>query len=271
MRQESDSAERLDELLTMLLPPAGFYPPKVSSESQAGRLQKLDEFIQDESFYVVFNLLTKTFDHVNGVNKWLGYPNQTFTPRTYLHIIDPQQAVVHNLVANSMYRLLCGGNFKLQFASQRYISRIALRHYNGSYIEFKKTTSIFQYDANNRLLAQLNEFTKIGSYQTGMLDLRITETNGIRQKDIFEKQVFEGLVRSFLQEKYFSKTELEVLSVYVSQPGISSRGISERLGLAPATVNEFNKRILAKARETFTRLFSTARDVAFYLKEEKLI
>ncbi len=270
-RSAKDYTKNLQSLLNKLLPAEDNYQLVVSPDMQAKKLQKLDETIPYESFYLVFNLQSNEFEHVKGVDKWLGYPNSDFTLKTYLNCIDPKQVVMHNMIAMSMYKTLCTGTFKLQFDRQRYISRIGLKHYSGEFIEFKKTTSIYQFDNKNRLLAQLNEFTKIGSYVTANLDGRITEEDGINQKERFERMVFGETVKSFMNKKYYSPKEFKILETYANSPGITSRELSSSLKIAPATVHVFNKRILSKSRNTFTREFITAREVALYLKREKFL
>jgi DNA-binding CsgD family transcriptional regulator len=271
MQTKNNPAQELKDYLALLLPPEKKYMPFVSEEEQAKKLELLDAAIPDESFYVVYNLQTGEFEHANGVDKWLGYPDNEFTVNRYLACIDPKQVILHNMIARSMYKLLCSGMFRLQFSRQRYISRIGLRHNDGSYIEFKKTTSIFQYDNENRLLAQLNEFTKIGTYEGASLDTRVTEIDGVPQKDIFERMVFQETIKAFMEKKYFSPRELEILRMYAEEQEISTKQLAETLKLVAATVNELNKRILGKARNTFTHQFDTAREVALYLKKEKIL
>lgn len=263
-------AQELKDLLAVLLPPDKVYQPAVKKELQIKILEALDEGISHESFYLVFNLLTGEFDHVNGVEKWLGYSNREFTVNRYLNMIHPGQAILHNMIARSMYTTLCKGTFKLQFSRQRYISQIGLRHYNGEYIGFKKTTSIFQFDQHNRLLAQLNEFTKIDAYESEPLKPRITEIDGL-QKDDFERMVFRATLETFMEKKFFSETEFKVLKIYAEKETISSKQLAELLHVAIPTIDTFNKRILAKARQTFTHSFDNARQVALYLKKEKIV
>jgi hypothetical protein len=260
----------LEKLLAALLPLDKIGKPMVTKELQTEKLEALDKAIANETFYIVVNLLTREIDYINGVEKWLGYSNQEFTLNRYLNIIHPGQAVLHNIMSLSMYKTLCTGVFRLQFSKQRYITQIGLKHYNGEYISFKKTTSIFQYDNNNRLLAQLNEFTKIDAYEDQPLKPRITEIDGLQKED-FEKIISEETLKVFMDNKFFSEKEFAILKQYAISNTINSKELAKVLKVAPTTIDTFNKRILEKARETFTHPFNSARQVALYLKKEKIL
>jgi hypothetical protein len=160
--------------------------------------------------------------------------------------------------------------FKLQFGKQKYLSLVGLKHYDGTYIMFKKSTSIFQYDEHNRLLSQLNEFTKIDVYEGEALKPRISESEGFQKKD-FERLVFEMTMRSFMEKKFFSAKELTVLKLYAGDGNITRGQLADLLHVATTTIDTYNKRILIKARETFTHSFASSREVALYLKKERIL
>lgn len=260
----------LMNLLHTVLPPSNLYIPVVKQQQQEKKLEALRENISNESFYFVFNLLTCELENVNGVDKWLGYSENQFTVDQYLNCIHPGHSVLFNMLAHSMYKILCKGIFQMRFFTQKYISFIPLRHYNGEYILFKKTTSVFQYDAQNRLLAQLNEFNKIGIYDGTPMNSRFTEMEGL-QKDEFEQIVFQMTLKNFMEEKYFSNKEFELLKCYASNKDMTSKNLAQILDLEIETIKTYNKRILEKARDTFTYPFTNAKEVALRLKKEKIL
>jgi hypothetical protein len=270
MTKGSNSADELRKLLYKLLPPDQEYDPVIKQEQQQVQLNALDETVSDECFYFVFDLLICEISSIQGVEKWLGYFRQEFTVNRYLNCIAPEQSIQFNMIAHSMYQLLCKGVFKLQFYTQKYISLIALKHYSGEYFVFKKTTSVFQYDTKNRLLAQLNVFNKIGPYEGTPLNARITEISGL-QKDEFERLVFEMTLKVFMEKKFFSPKEFEVLKQYARNSEINSNQLASLLDVAATTIDTYNKRILQKAKETFTNQFSNAKEVALFLKTEKIL
>jgi len=269
-QKDYNPVKELKEVLTHALPGGNTYHPVVKKDEQARKLNALDDQLSDEHFYFVFNLLTNELEYVKNASRALGYPDQEFTVSRYLNCVHPGQAIQFNMIAHSMYKILCSGVFKLQFSSQKYMSLIALRHYNGEYITFKKTTSIFQYDKENRLLAQLNEFSKIDVYEGEPMKPRVTESNGF-QKDDFERMVFQMVLKGFMEQKYFSEKEFEVLKHYAANESINRKQLAELLEVTLATIDTFNKRILTKARNTFTHSFNDVREVALYLKKERIL
>ena len=269
-KKEESPLLELKSLLAKLLPPENNYNPQVKKEQQQKQLNAMQETLSNESFYFVFNLLTCNIEHVTGVEKSLGYPEKDFTVHRYMNCVHPGQSVQFNMIAQSMYKILCSSTFKLQFSSQRYISLIGLRHYNGEYIVFKKTTSIFQYDDRNRLLAQLNEFTRIDNYDGDALRPRITETKGF-QKDDFERLVFQMVLKEFMKKRYFSEKEFEVLKYYAMDTSMTRKKLAALLQVTLTTIDTYSKRILTKSRNTFTHPFEDVREVAAYLKKEKIL
>jgi hypothetical protein len=269
MSKIKTAGQELRELLNGLLPTGTKTSPCVDSKTQEEYLAALEEGIAHERFYFVFNLLTCELEHIRGVEKWLGFSNREFTVDQYLNCIHPGQSIQLNMIASSMYKTLCKGVFRLQFSTQRYISLIGLKHHNGRYILFKKTTSVFQYDRENRLLAQLNVFDKLDEYENSPLKPRITELSNL-QKDDFEHIVFNMTLQSFMEKKYFSEQEFAVLKQYANNEGITTRELAGILNVEASTISTYNKRILAKAKDVFTHPFGEAREVALYLKKEKI-
>lgn len=204
------------------------------------------------------------------MKKWLGYSNKQFTASQYLKCIHPDHVVLFNLIAECIYRVMFQGMFKLHFATQKYISMVALRHYDGEYYVYKKTSSIFQYDDQNRILAQLNEFSRIELYDGTALKPRIAEMeDGLREQ--FEKRIYDMAYLRMVEEKYFSEKEFEVLKYYAEDLEKTSNDVAHKMNLKPPTIDTYNKRILEKARSIFTYPFSNAREVAPRLKKEKIL
>jgi hypothetical protein len=260
----------LRQLLENLLPANAVYNPIVTKEQQKKQLETLDDQIENESFYFIFNLLTRQVENINGVDKWLGYSNKQFNVSQYLKCIHPDHVVLFNLIAQCIYKVLLQGIFKLHFATQKYISLLALRQYDGEYYVYKKTSSIFQYDDKNRMLAQLNEFSRIELYDGTALKPRIMESEG-HQAEQFEKIVFQMIYKDMVQEKYFSKKEFEVLKYYSANHDITSKDVAQKMDLRSATIDTYNKRILEKAKKIFTYPFGNAKEVALRLKKEKIL
>ena len=270
MSKTGAPARELKELLQTLLPAQEKYPPVILQEEQEAKLDILRASGSPEHFHFVFDLLGCKLEGVYGVDKALGYPDKEFTVSRYLSCVHPGQSIQFNMIAHAMYHLLCRGVFKLHFLTDSYISLVALRHYSGDYYVFKKTTSIFQYDAKNRLLSQLNEFTRVDVYEHSPLKPRILEMAGM-QREEFENRVFAMTFKSFAAKKFFSGRQLEVLRYYAADASVTTRRLADLLEVGTNTINTYNKRILVKAKEIFSHPFSEARDVASYLRKERIL
>jgi hypothetical protein len=270
LQRTDNAASYLEQLLNALLPAKNLYIPVIRKEQQQKQLERLNKNIPDESFYFTFNLLNCKLENVKGVEKWLGYSEKEFTVSQYLKCVHCDQSVLFNLMAESIYKILCKGIFKLRFATQKYITLVAMRQYDGEYYVYKKTTSVFQYDRKNRLLEQLNVFDKIGVYDGTALNPRVTETEGFQWKD-FERKVFQMALERFMAAKHFSEKEFEVLICYATHEDWKSKDVAKNMKIEADTIKTFNKRILEKARNIFTRPFNNAREVAMRLKKERIL
>lgn len=260
----------LCKLLQTLLPANEVYHQEVTLEKQKEQLELLDPHIANENFYFVLNLLTCELEHIKGVKKWLGYSNTEFTFTQYLNCIHPDQVVLFNLIARGFYRAMFQGIIHFRFTPLKYISMLALRHYDGEYYVYKKTSSVFQYDDKNRILAEMNEFNRIELYDGTALKPRfeIMETG---QRDQFEEIVCQQVYKEMLEEKYFSEKEFEILKYYAEDTGRTSNDVAYKMNVKPPTIDTYNKRILEKARKIFTYPFNNAREVAWRLKKEKIL
>ncbi|HXS59092.1 MAG TPA: LuxR C-terminal-related transcriptional regulator [Hanamia sp.] len=261
---------RRREILESLLSSHRIYHPVITKEQQKKQLDILDQQIPLESFYFVVNFRTCEIEQINGVKKWLGYSNKEFTLSQYLKSVHPDHVVLFNLIANCMYRVLFQEIFRIRFNTQKYISMVALRHYNGEYYVYKKTSSAFQLDDKNHILAQLNVFKRIELYDGDALKPRIEEMEeAMREK--FEKMVDQMVYTYMVEQRYFSKQEFEVLKYYAEDLHRTSNEVAQKMNLKPATIDTYNKRILEKSRNIFTHPFSNAREVAQRLKREKIL
>ncbi len=270
LRKTNNEAAELKTLLNTLLPADDVYMPVVKEAEQFNQLLSLHDKVNDESFHFVFNCVSCQLEHVHNVEKWLGYSDREFTVNQYLNCVHPAQSIQFNMIARCIYKILCKGVFRLRFSSQRYISLVALKNYQNEYVVFKKTTSVFQYDNKNRLLAQLNEFTKMENYDGTPLKPRVTEKEELQRED-FETLVFDMVLKNFMEKKYFSENEFQVLQQYALNTTISSNQLAALLNISSLTVDTYNKRILEKARNTFSYPFNNAKEVALYLRSERIL
>jgi hypothetical protein len=245
--------------------------PVVGLEEQQQELSSLEDTIGSERFFFVVDIPSFEITHQCGIQRWLGYPEKDFTLKKYLSIMHPGRRNTVFLVARQLWANLCVGNFALQFMVQRYSSLVALKHYRqDKYLLVKKTSSVFQYDAQNRLIQYLNEFTIIGDYDGEALMPRMHTSTGEDEK-IQGGEVMRQVMQKFLGMKIFSPNELQTARRLAYNPGITQAKIAEAEGVSVYTIDTYCKRFLNKARDFFQEPFPSVLDAAVFLRKEGLL
>ena len=249
---------------------------KVTKEEQEKEISSLKETTGDERFFFVVNMDSFSIEYSCAVKKWLGYSEDQFSLKMYWdRVVHPESKKSLLLVSQQMYKLLCTGHFPLQFMTQRFAGRIVLKHYKGHFLLDKKPSAIFQYDANNRLVKYIDEFTLLGEYdETNVLEntfgTRIFNTNGESEREK-RVEIVTNMVKQFSEMKIFSVTELQTARKIAYTPGITKKELAIHFSLAPATIQTLCNRFLEKARNFFQKDFPTVLAAALYLKQEGLL
>jgi hypothetical protein len=241
----------------------------VAQPDQQQELRSLQDTIGSERFYFVVDLPTFELREAQGIQRWLGYHEKEFSLKQYWGIVHPGKQKGLRLVAEQLYQMLCSGRFKLEFMVQRYSSLVALRHWKDHYLLVKKTSSVFQYDTNNRLLSYLNEFTIVGEYNNEPLMPRIFTQSGDHEER--GDEVLRNAMKQFEGMKIFSPKELQTARRIAYNPGITQAAIAKEQEVSVHTIDTYCKRFLKKAREFFSQDFSSVADAALYLRKEGLL
>jgi hypothetical protein len=174
-----------------------------------------------------------------------------------------------------MYQMLCTGYFPLKFMVQRFSGKIALKHYKGHYVLAKKTSSIFQFDTNNRMLEYLDEFTIIGHYKQEnfsdqVFGTRIFNSHGLSESEK-QNEILLKTMQRFLEMKIFSVMELQVARKIAYNKNITRKQLAKDFKISITTISTYYNRFLGKARTFFNRDFPSAEVAAKYLKNEGLL
>jgi hypothetical protein len=248
--------------------------PVVEETIQQNEINLLKQTLGGERFFFVIDMPSFSMQHPNGINKWLGYSEQEFTLKFYWDVVvHPAAKKTLLLVVMQMYQMLCSGKYPLEFMVQRFSTKIPLKHKNGHYLLTKKTSSIFQYDTQNRLLAYMDEFTIIGNYNgESAIEPRMYNATGTLE---LEKQVeiLKKSIQQFLEMKIYSVNELQIARKLAYHPTISQTTLAKEFGVSKHTVNTYYKRFLAKTREFFHKTeleLPTTLEAALFLKKEGL-
>lgn len=248
--------------------------PVVTEEAQQKEISLLKQTLGGERFFFVVNMLDFEMLHAHGIQKWLGYSEKEFTLKQYWdQIVHPGSKKPLLLLVQQMYQLLCSGKYELQFMVQRFSSNIGVKHRNGHYLLVKKTSSIFQYDKKNRLLAYMDEFTIIGNYNGEASAPRMFNAFG----DLELKKQQEIMLQSleyFLEMKIFSVKELQIARMLVYKPGITQAQMAQEFNCSVHTIDTYYKRFLTKARDFFHKTekeLPNTIEAAQFLKKEGLL
>lgn len=241
----------------------------VPDKDQQYEIGLLKETLGGQRFFFVVDLPQFAMTQVHGLQRWLGYPEKQFSLKEYWSLVHPAKQKPLMAVALQLYDTLCTGRYALKFLVQRYSSLVALKHYKGHYLLVKKTSSVFQYDAANRLTAYLNEFTIIGEYEGQPLYPVFFRADGEAEQR--GNEVMQAVMERFLGMKVFSRREFQTARELAYAPGITQAEIARRLSVAPYTVGTNCKRFLNKSRDFFHRDFSSAAEAAVYLHKDGLL
>ena len=244
--------------------------PQVDPLVQQKEIDLLKQTSGSGRFFFTIDLVSFEIDTCFGVQRWLGYNEKEFTLKKYWNIIHPGKQMSLMGVALQLYDSLCTGKYKLDYMVQRYSSRVALKHYNGKYLLFQKTSSVFQFDKNNKLVSYMNEFTRLGQYKNEPLEPDFFSSNGMEETTRGE-EILKKTIDQFLGMKVFSHSEFQVARIIAYNPTNTQAQIAKTLGVSPHTVDTFCRRFLTKARNYFKTDFSSVAEAAVYLKREGLL
>ncbi len=249
--------------------PLPSYKKMIPQEEQNTELAHLKETIHYERFFFVVNLHEMKIEHLNGIERWLGYKENDFDFLTYLSLIHPEHAALHNITSITLIEGLMKGDWNIEFMKHRYITDIALRHRDGHYLLCKRLACIFQYDERRRLLEYINEFTIIRKYNGEPFTVRGTSDEG---KDLEWMNTFlERTKQAFQNKNLFGFQELRILRKYAYNNKISVAQIANAFKVQESTIATYNKRILEKAENLYAKRFTNARQVALVLKKGGMV
>lgn len=241
----------------------------VSALEQKAILQRMDAEIYREHLYFSINLKENRIVHCNGVSRWLGYADASFSLRDYLEMIHPMHAPVQHYYGLSLLELLVHNEIDLQFMQPICATVIALKHKAGKYTLYKRECAPFQLTKGNRLTEYLCYFNVIKEFSNESYHTRIYPAN--KHSTHTEEKLSTLVRRKFSEHTDFSTQELRILKRYAQQETSTSELIGEAFKIKKLTVDTFNKRILKKAEIFSQQSFKTAKQAALYFKNAGLI
>lgn len=241
----------------------------VPAEMQQEEIELLKGTFHYEKMFFVINACTVSIEQANGITRWLGFREGQFTIEKYYSVIHPSYLAAQMAGMYELFEFSMSGKVPVQFMGYYFTDMIALQHASGHYRLFKRMIIPFQHDDKSRLLSYLNEFTLIGQCNSKPYCTRITDRlgNAVEWQDDY----FTGIKTFFEKQSIFSSQELRILYKFASDPSISSADVAVMFKVKENTIITYKRRILFKAQHFFQRRFKTAREVAAYLQEYRLI
>jgi DNA-binding CsgD family transcriptional regulator len=245
-------------------------PFQVSEEEQNAFLSSVKTLVSSERFSFVVDLLSFELTNCIGLERWLGYPTGRFSMFDYLKAIHPNY--VGQLMQMAIATLEVTGQNPgfFKFMDQRIIACLPMREKNGRYWWVKRESTSFQYDAKGRLTAYANLFTIVKEYDGESMAPRYSDLAGNNNNELYN--VFVERYRERIREHLpFTKRQFEILKIYAQGTGWTSLRVGQKLSLSKQTIDKHNQSILTGARTQFARLFNSATEVAYFLREEKIL
>ncbi|HUM50330.1 MAG TPA: hypothetical protein PK431_00895 [Chitinophagales bacterium] len=244
-------------------------PFSISEEQHQIDLDQLKKNISNEYFFFVMDISTASVTNVNGVALWLGYPDEYFTLKSYIHIMHPSQYLAYVNFNSNILQVLQKKDYDIKYMTHRFISNMVLRNAAGNYLLFKRIISPWQFDKNKKYSASLNEFYLLGEYRGESFNARASNrynTKGVENTIGEEvKNMIQNSSEVFLP---FGTQQYRILRMLAYQPELKEKEIGEILSLSKNTVHTHSTNILNIAREYLMQPFKTTKEVAAYLKNE---
>lgn len=245
-------------------------PMLINEDEQNDFVDSVKPLVNNERFLFIVDLISFELKNCIGVERWLGYPKHHFSMFDYLKAIHP--AYVHQLMQMALAAIeVTNQNTGIcKFIDQRIIVCQPIQEKNGKYWWVKRETTPFQFDSKGRLTAYANLFTIVKEYEGESLSPRYSDQSGNRRSDLYELFVerYRGKIRSSLP---FTKRQFEILTLYANYEGLTSTHVSQQLSISKQTIDKHNQSILMVARTQFPKHFSSALEVALFLRGEKIL
>ena len=244
--------------------PPGIYQPVVGLDAQKEVLEKLKYNTNHGKFSFVLDAQTGELMHQQGISKWLGYPDKTFSIKKYLEITHPAHNIAQWINGSCVWDALEANRSWVNFYDITTIFNEALKHALGHYVYLRCEAFSFQFTANKRGLEFLYEFSVLNKHNREDFSIFFLDRNGERS-DMLE-WVIKAKRKKFASVNLFSSQEMRILKSYALNKKMTMESIAMNFGIKKETVATYNARIISKAQNLFYHKFESAKKVAEHLK-----
>ncbi|MCU0325444.1 MAG: hypothetical protein MUF45_09360 [Spirosomaceae bacterium] len=248
----------------------------VFSEQQK-EIELMKELIPHEKFFFVVST-EGIIEHINGVERWLGYNEEVFNLEKYLNIIHPSylEFLIH--LAEVTFNIANNIDFRVGFREQRYVVDVAIKHADGHYVLCKRALSAWQWRFDNQkqqITHYFNEFTITNPLIEEInpnLYPRILDSKGVKLFDL--EALLKRNAAVYLEDNkiFFSIQEIRILRKLSYNPKMTTKDLAAAFKNKVGTINTLNKRIIKKGRLLFNNEeINTAKSVAIMMRKNFLI
>ena len=218
----------------------------------------------DEKFCQVINIQTMEIEFSLGVQRALGYDDNTSLQR-FFQLVHPEYLESYLMWAVSAYQVAFENRDQIIPLRQSYRITLPLRHHNGEYYWYSQHATALRIDAEGHLICQLNTYYYEGKWSR--YNLRPFEaclSQGNQHSVVWDRQLNSYLAATFLLDQ-FRNSEIELLNLYAQGHNTAAEIMEVRKGWSKHVIYEYNKNILQKAFRITQYEFKEAKDVALLL------
>lgn len=262
--------ERFNTFLDQLS--KGYSMPVTKTEEEVQTIiRQLEQSPLGNNFYTVASTLSVEQAYYIRALDYLPLPKEFFTSDAYIQLIHPAYLVEYLEWATATYAYVAEKSRQRQMEPMRMSFRmdfpIKLKDgKNGKFYWTQIEAYPLQLDKDNNMITHLNAYKVIRPYEETRR--RQPLAGEMWDTQFLDEAWTRGLNRQKSLQRPFVPTpaERQILDLLYQNPCLSNKEIASALGKDPNTINQHNKNILAKARESFfPLLFADVRDVAKFL------
>lgn len=241
--------------------PAADYAALVTGSQQKQLLHEKDKRVSKENFYFLTDVGSGNVIACNGLQRWLGYPDRSFSIKKFVQMLHPSHATAQAFYAAALHRCFLETDWPPVWNRPLFSAALVVKAPSGKYWYGKRDCYPFQFNAHKKITGLLHDVTLIKEYEGEWFWLRLNAANPKAAESFYKylKKLFEDYGG-------FSSQEYRMLYKYTGAIKTSSAAIANAFGIKKSTVDTYNQRILRKTETCFHHRSVNAGEAAAYFK-----
>ena len=244
-----------------------------------GEMAKLKDYeksseIRQQKFYFLVDLKKQKITWSMNIHRYLPFAdigqqgNQELTLYNFFSCIHDNFLDIYFGFGLASYRLLRKVSSEtILNAGHLYKVQLPIKLKDGRYHWVMQQSYPFLVDKDNNLVAHLNEYIILDEYSDQLMQRPMVVFSDQRRKDLeadLGEQVEIGLILAGFFG--FTQRELQLMRLYCQDEDINISTAAKTMEIAEDTVKTHNRHILNKISDLFPDQFTSARQVAVYIK-----